>query len=107
MLSEKSWKPEAVVRLLLSVLICLFASALVLSVAQRLGGVRFEDSPWRAVVAALSFQGVILVFVHIFVREHQMRWSDAFGFHTNWKHAVLIGALAMCVFLPIGWGVQW
>jgi membrane protease YdiL (CAAX protease family) len=107
MLSDKLWKPEAVVRLVLSVLICMFASALVLNAAQHLGGVRLEDSPWHAVVAALSFQGVILVFVHIFVREHQMRWADAFGFHNNWKRAVLIGALVMLLFLPIGWGLQW
>lgn len=70
-------------------------------------GADFEDSPWRAVLAAVCFQGVSLVLIHFFVREHEMGWTEAFGLRNNWKRAVLFGVLATLLFLPIGWGLQW
>ena len=70
-------------------------------------GADFDDSPWRTVLAAVCFQGIALVLVHIFVREHEMGWTQAFGFRNNWKRAVLIGVLGTLLFLPIGWGLQW
>jgi uncharacterized protein len=106
MLSERTWKPEAVVRLLLSVFLCMVGSALLVGIVQHLGGIRFKDSPWRAVVAALSFQGVALFFVHFFVREHGISWSSAFGFASRWKRALFVGVVAALIFLPVGLGMQ-
>lgn len=107
MLSDKFWKPEAVLRLMLGVFICVFVGMLLASLVRQRVGTRFDDSPWHAVVAALSFQGIALVLVHRFVREHQTLWADAFGLRNHWKRALLIGALSMLLYLPLGWGLQW
>ena len=106
MLAEKSWKPEAVIRLLLSVFLCMVGSTLALAAATRFTGSAFEDSPWRAVIATLGFQGAALLFVHFFLHEHETNWSQAFGFTDRWKRAVLVGALAAMFFLPVGLGLQ-
>jgi CAAX protease family protein len=106
MLSNKYWKPEAVLRLALGVFLCLFFGMILMAGMRQIGGGNFDDSPWRAVLAALSFQGLALVLVQLFVWEHQLSWAGAFGFSNNWKVAVLVGAVICIVFLPIGWGLQ-
>ncbi len=54
------------------------------------------------VVTVLSFQGVALVLIHRFLREHRLGWAEGFGFFRDWPRAVLYGVLAACAFLPIG-----
>lgn len=106
MLSETSWKPEAVLRLLLGIFICLFVGSLLANVVRHFAGAQTGVSPWRAVIAALCFQGAALVFVQRFLRDHELRWSEAFGFLHNWKRAALLGGIATLLFLPVGWGLQ-
>jgi membrane protease YdiL (CAAX protease family) len=104
-LSEKPWKLEALLRLFIGVLVCLFIGAS-LAVFIRMG-FRSEDSVWRTVLAGLSFQGASLVLVGLFLREHDLRWADAFGFTNEWQRALLLGVLVTALFLPVGWGLQW
>src|SRR5688572_1222537 len=66
-----------------------------------------DSSVWRMVGLALSFQGATLVLVHLFLRDHDMRWSEAFGFSNQWLRASLFGVLVALLFLPVGWGLQW
>jgi membrane protease YdiL (CAAX protease family) len=169
MLSAKPWKADAIIRLGLSVIVCIFAGSLFLSVqhfasaggkasptlfvavsaaalgclvvaliliskpwpfenfsrrlmtwvvcaysglflgmwVQRLSGVSAADtSIWRVVVASLSFQGAGLILVARFLREHQIKWGEAFGFTNHRGKAMLLGALVALIFLPLGWGLQ-
>ena len=65
-----------------------------------------ETGTLRTVVSALSFQGLGLLFVRRFLREHGSTWSDGFGFKTGGTIALLYGVLAACVFLPVGQFLQ-
>ena len=88
MLSERFWKPEAVLRLALGVFVCVFIGALLVGALRHFVGPHFDDSPWRSAAATLCFQGAALLLIHYFVREHDLRWREAFGFHNQWKRAV-------------------
>ena len=57
-------------------------------------------------MAALSFQGVALVFIWRFMREHRVGGRDAFGFSVNWKMALLLGAAVACLALPVSQVLQ-
>ena len=107
MLAEKPWKLEALLRLFGGVLICLFIGAALAGILRIVFEAGGEHSAWRIVTAALSFQGATLVLVHLFLRQHGMRWSDAFGFANQWQRALLFGVLVTALFLPVGWGLQW
>lgn len=56
----------------------------------------------RMLLGVLSFQGAALVLVWRFVREHDLRWAEAFGFCNRANSAVLFGGLAVIVFFPMG-----
>ena len=56
----------------------------------------------RMLVGVLSFQGAALVLVWRFVREHDLRWAEAFGFRNRASSAVLFGVLAVIVIFPMG-----
>ena len=58
-------------------------------------------------MALLGLQGAALVLIHRFVREHEVGWAEGFGFKIEWKRAMLLGAAAVFLYLPFGWGLQW
>lgn len=60
-----------------------------------------QPSAGRVVVAALSFQGAALFFIHWFLREHGLGWAAGFGFFSHWPRALLYGLLVACAFLPL------
>ena len=169
MLSAKPWKPDAIMRLLLSVFVCIFAGSLLpclwrhpiaggpaaarflvplaaISIgcliatlvlinkpwpletferrlflvmvlfcsgffigafAHRLSGDRTaESSIGRMIVGTLSFQGAGVILMIHFLREHQMSWTEAFGFGNRRGRAVLLGILIALIFLPVARGLQ-
>ena len=57
-------------------------------------------------IAALSFQGATLLLAIPFLREHQVSWSEAFGFRERPKYALLIGLGTAIAFLPMAWLLQ-
>jgi membrane protease YdiL (CAAX protease family) len=168
-LSAKTWKSEAIIRLLLSIFICHFLGSVAMSVARFSSG-NSQANPWsfgtlvagsvicslvalwvlhrpwdlgrftrpflamlfclylgltlgafayhfagkpagenptlRTLIATLSFQGAALPFMWRFVREHQTRWPDAFGYAVSWKMALLLGVVLACIALPVAQGLQ-
>ena len=169
MLLVKPWKPDAVVRLLVSVFVCVYSGALLMSL------LRFSDTgskssaamifllaaasllclgatlvfiakPWQLenfmrrviamlvffyaglflgawvqklagpapsgtsvgqmIVAALSFQGAVVLLVARFLKQHQVGWTEAFGFSNRLRGALLGGILLAILFLPVAWGLQ-
>jgi membrane protease YdiL (CAAX protease family) len=103
-LSPKPWKPEAVLRLLFGIFVCVFIGALLTLVVRGTSGAKPPPSFGRMMVSLLSFQGVALALVWRFVSEHEMSWAEAFGFGHQRGRALLLGALALFVFFPVG---QW
>ena len=103
MLSEKPWKPEAVLKL--GAMICLSLLAGMIVVAG-MGQIfphlaRRQQEFYAFVTGALCFQGAALVWIGLFVRDHGVGWCEAFGFSTgNWKRILGLGGLAMLVVLP-------
>jgi uncharacterized protein len=101
-LSPKLWKPEAVLRLWLGMLVCVVLGALVVVLVSGTKGAIPAVSLWRVVLGVMSFQGAALVLVWRFVREHEQGWAAAFGFRNRPGHALLLGALAVALFFPVG-----
>ena len=104
---RKPWELDRFARRFITLLVCFYLSLALGALAQYVvGQASFGSSTGRTLVAALSFQGVAIVFIGRFVREHQMCWAEAFGFYHRWPVALLFGVLAATIFLPIGWLLQ-
>jgi len=104
---HRPWDLTRFARRFLAMLLCLYLGLTFGAFAQHFAGKPAGESmTLRAIVATLSFQGVALVFIWRFVREHQLRWREAFGFAVNWKIASLLGVAVACVFLPVGQFLQ-
>jgi membrane protease YdiL (CAAX protease family) len=102
----RPWRLEKAVRQMVALLICFYAGVLLGAFALRSAS-PVVPSVRQMVIAALSFQGTALVFVHLFVRQHQMTWRESFGFANQWPQAIMLGIIVACFFLPLGWGLQW
>jgi membrane protease YdiL (CAAX protease family) len=55
----------------------------------------------------LMVEPAVLVLFALFLREHQVGWNEAFGLTNAWGRAVFYGLIAACLFLPLGWSLQW
>jgi len=104
---HRPWDLARFTRPFFTMLICLYLGLTLEAFAQyysiKPAG---ESTILRTVVATMSFQGVALLFLWRFVREHQVTWRDAFGFSLNSKIAVMLGVLITCCFIPVGEGLQ-
>ena len=105
-LIRRRWRVETLIRQL-GVILTLFYAGFLLGVwVQKIAGPA-GPSVGQMVIGALSFQGSALVLIVVFMREHGVSWDQAFGFPNHWKHAILIGIIVACVFLPVGFLLQW
>jgi hypothetical protein len=109
MLAEKPWKLDAVGRLFLGVITTFCFGA----VAASLLGHFTPDWPkaqsdfWQIVIAAFFLEIPALIWIAFFLREHDVRWKDAFGFEmTSPATAAAYGVLAGTLFVPVGWGLN-
>jgi len=91
-----------VLRLLLGIFLCVTLGALLTLLVRGASGAPSEMTLGRMLAGVLSFQGASLVLVWRFVREHNLGWAEAFGFRNRQSRALLLGALAMGLFFPIG-----
>jgi len=106
MLSAKPWKVEGVILLILSLMLCFCAGSLAVAIMHH-GAPGRALSVGQMIVAALSFQGAVLILVTRFLREHGTTWTAGFGLSRDWPRAVLFGFICASLFLPVGWGLQW
>jgi membrane protease YdiL (CAAX protease family) len=102
----RPWQLEKAVRQMVFLLVFFYAGVLLGALALRHAS-PVVPSVRQMVIAALSFQGAALVFVHLFLRQHQMSWQESFGFANQWQQAIMLGIIVACFFLPLGWGLQW
>jgi len=103
MLSEKPWKPQLVVRLLAALFAGLLLGALVVQgYRSQIGDKSTADRVFLFVLGVLSFHGVGLVLVHVFVREHGTTWREAFGFgEPRLGRALFLAVLVAIMIMPI------
>jgi membrane protease YdiL (CAAX protease family) len=105
-LLRRRWELEHMMRRL-TLLIGFFYVGLFLGAwAQKLVGPT-GPSGIQMLVGVLSFQGAALYFIHQFLSEHHSDWMEAFGLRHQWRHALLAGVVLACLFLPVGWTLQW
>ena len=101
MLSEKSWKPDAVLCLLIGLFACMSLGMLAMSLISP--GSR-EARLLQFLVSSVGVQGGWLVVVIFFVREHGLGWAAAFGFASpRLGRTLLLAVLVMAVSLPLAW----
>jgi membrane protease YdiL (CAAX protease family) len=104
---RKPWEFDRFTRRFAMLLVFVYLGLTLGALAEHVAGKPgLSDPTWHTLVAALSFQGVAIVFTARFVREHGMRWAEAFGFNNRWPMALLFGVLAAGIFLPIGMLLQ-
>ncbi len=99
MLTEKPWKLEALMRFLLGVFAFMTVGSLALKLLPETG-----SSLPRLVLNTLVFHVGVLVVTGVFVREHGLTWSEAFGWgEGNARRVVMPALLATAGILPLSW----
>lgn len=107
MISEKPWRWESALRLLLNLIVCFAMGSLLAIIARRFLGDKLVEA-WmlNMIIATLSFQGAGLVLIAMFLRNHGTGWAQAFGFKSAPGRAMIIGALVAVIALPLVWYLQ-
>ncbi len=103
MLSEKPWKIEAVLRLVLALIVSMLSGAFLASLLR--GGeqasVPNSVDLTTIVISTMSFHGATVVLVYFFLRYHGLSWSSAFGFNSpRQAFAVILVLVASFVTVP-------
>jgi membrane protease YdiL (CAAX protease family) len=109
MLSEKPWKPERVVLFLLGTVVFFGWVSLAGGAAQHYSnnGKLDENSLEYLVIVTMSLHGSILLATAVTLWWFHVSWRDAFGFGSGGTgRAMVLGALAGVVFLPVGLALQ-
>lgn len=107
MLSHRNWKPEAVLRLVLGVFLCVCLGGLATALLRGAQGAATRPSVWLTLVSLLCFQGATLLFVWQCVRDHESTWGEMFGLSRSRTSAMIRGAGFAVLFLPAGLCVKW
>jgi hypothetical protein len=101
----RPWPMEKLLRHLVILLVTFYTGMALGAWVCKLAGTP-PPSAWQMGAAALSFQGVAVPLVWLFVREHGLAVREAFGFRQVLLPAIAAGALAAALFVPLGWGLQ-
>lgn len=105
MLTEKTWKPELLLRLMTGFLLCIGLGGLIAPLALGKAAGETEEGKFAAMVFfSLVMHGGGLLLVARFLRAQGMTWAQGFGFReTPLAQAVAYGSAAALVFLPFAW----
>ena len=105
---RREWSFEDYLRKLLTCMVCVYAGFALMWWA---GNLQVEKSEVRSATVRIligvgAFQGMAILLVHFFLREQKLTWTEAFGFHNETLHSLLLGACAVIVVLPVVRGLQ-
>jgi membrane protease YdiL (CAAX protease family) len=108
MLSERKWKGEAVLLLLMGVLILAPAFKSIWEFSGAAGFFSGVDKRVLSVVVnTMAFQGMALVLIGLFIRLQHLSWKYVFGFGADRKmRTIWLGLIAGCCVLPTAWLLQ-
>jgi membrane protease YdiL (CAAX protease family) len=104
MLSEKPWRDDAVLRLIALILLSYVLAAALAGVLTSAGLAKKIDNGSFLAFAVLTsiFHICALLFIRGFLREHNLKWSQAFGlFSPSLGRNLLLAILAAIVVLPL------
>jgi membrane protease YdiL (CAAX protease family) len=97
---ERSWKPAAVIRLVLGVVASLCAGSIVGGILS----VGSDDRFSQFVISSLALHGAALFFVHLFLFEQGLSWKGAFGLRSEGAMvAIGLAAGVVLLVLPCTW----
>jgi uncharacterized protein len=109
MLLEKPWRGEIVMQFIALQFLCFASGIVAIGLLHKLGvtGFKQEADFGNVLLATLCFQGATWILIPFFLRQHQVRWRDAFGFQKPALFRALFGAVALAiVILPVAMGLQ-
>lgn len=110
MLSRKPWKPERVVWLFGALLACYALGSLVVQgylwAISKDDNAKADPNVWVMMLGTFVSQGVGLVLVGVFLREHRISWGEAFGFRRERiGRTILLAIFTAIIILPIAWSL--
>jgi membrane protease YdiL (CAAX protease family) len=109
MLAEKPWKLDAVILLFLGVMTTFCLGGLLAALLSHFTSTwpKAQIDFWQIVIGAFFLEIPALAWITLFLRQHEVRWKDAFGWQMcEPATAAAYGVLAAMLFLPAAWGLQ-
>lgn len=105
MLSEKPWKPDAVLNLLAGLFVCVGVGALLAAAFLPGEAVHTSEGQFASfVVSTLSLHGGTLLLMSAFLRWHRTTWREAFGFASPGLLRTLgFGFIMAAAMVPLTW----
>jgi membrane protease YdiL (CAAX protease family) len=99
----RPWPFDNFLRKLLTLLLCIYGGFFLMWMASRLVDEKSEikNPTISMLLGILAFQGMALVLVHFFLRDHHTGWAEGFGFRTNPGLAVFMGIVVGLIVLPL------
>ncbi|MBM3832322.1 MAG: CPBP family intramembrane metalloprotease [Verrucomicrobia bacterium] len=103
MLSEKPWKPEAVLRFFLGLFTSICLGVLVVKwLSSSYSPFDFDPKVVMLVIGTFSFHGMVLLLANAFLREHGLNWAEGFGFRSPRRgRSILLATVVGIAVLPI------
>lgn len=99
---EKPWRPDRVVWLLAGFFSTMLLASMVVVGYREISSDTVKNQLIVFLVGVFTFHGVTLVLVNIFLQQHQVTWSEAFGFREpRLMRALFLGALVSVLLLPV------
>jgi len=86
---------------MIGVFLCLLVGMLVALLTRSGNNDKSPTTVRQVVMSAICFQGASIALVWRFVREHGITWTEGFGLRNARLRAVLLGTIAIIVFLPL------
>ncbi len=107
MISDKPWRPEHVLQLLVRLFGSMFVGMILISWVNSTSYLHGDVvKVLTLAVGTLSFHGIALVLTHLFLREQAIRWEDAFGLFAPRPGRTLgLALLVGIAVLPIAWSL--
>ncbi len=108
MLSERPWKPDAVLRLTMWMLLSISFGGLVVMLLfpKSGGGPAVPPNIWAIIIGTLALHGVAFLLTWLLLSEHQIGWREAFGFAAPRRlRAGLLAIVTTVGLLPVAMGL--
>lgn len=103
----RPWPFEKFLRNLIILLICIYVGFFLIWAIGKLTGQNGElqNTTLRTLLGILFLHGTSFPLIYRFIREHGLRWNEAFGFKYKWAQALLAGGFVATLMVPVTWGI--
>ncbi|HTI97797.1 MAG TPA: CPBP family intramembrane glutamic endopeptidase [Dongiaceae bacterium] len=108
MVTAKPWRLDSTLRLVLGLFVSFFCGLFIVTVARLIWKEEFvEKYMINIIIASVAFQGMGLVLIARFLRQHQVGWQEAFGFGNELGWAIVLGLCVGVIVMPTMHWLQW